>query len=54
MDKEIEKILTEILAKLHTIPCTFPERESDEYDAGYQEALRETRHIIKEFLLKTN
>lgn len=47
-----EKILQEILAKLHTIPCAFPERESDEYDLGYQEALREARNIIKDYLLK--
>ena len=49
---EEKKILVEILAKLHTIPSTFPERESDEYDLGYGDGLREARHIIKEYLLK--
>jgi hypothetical protein len=43
----MKKVLTEILSKLHTIPSSFPERESDEYDQGYQDALREVRHIIK-------
>ncbi len=49
----MEKALVEILVKLLTIPCSFPERESDEYDKGYQDALRECRHIIKEYLLSS-
>ena len=48
----MEQTLIEILAKLHTMPTSFPERESDEYDAGYAEALRDVRHIIKDYLLK--
>ena len=56
MKEETEKILIEILAKLHTIPTAFPERESDEYDydAGYSDAMREVRHLIKDYLLLVN
>ena len=46
--------LIEILAKLHTMPTVFPKYESDEYDKGYTDAVREVRHIIKDYLLKEN
>ncbi len=64
MNEEPQKTLTEILAKLHTIHFTYKVDEylkimeecsnfDDAFDAGYQEALRECRHIIKDYLLAT-
>lgn len=50
--RQTEKTITEILTKLYTIPCSFPMRESEEYDAGFQDALRECRYILKSYLLK--
>lgn len=49
--KYVESVLVKILAELHTTPSTFPERESDEYDQGFQEGLRVARHIIKQKIL---
>ncbi len=49
MSDETEKILIEILSKLHTInnlPVNI------DYDNGCQEGLRIARHIIKEKLLE--
>jgi hypothetical protein len=50
MKEETEKKIIEILAKLHTMPD--PESPTIEYEEGYYEALRDARHIIKDYLLK--
>lgn len=48
----MQLILVEILNKIHALPSQFPERESDEFDAGYSRAKAEIAFIIKEYLLK--
>lgn len=48
----LDKTLTEILAKLHTMPR--PANGTEEFDAGFYEGTRQARHIIKDFILKEN
>ncbi len=44
MQKEPQKTLTEILAKLHTIPNSFPEREKKLLDSFYLESKITEQH----------
>ncbi len=51
-NEQIEKVLVDILVKLHTIKV-FDGMENDgEYCNGFYEGLRQARHIIKEKLLE--
>ena len=57
MNQETEKILIEILAKLHTLPnpVSIPWDDllkQEKYEKGYYEALRDARHIVKEYILE--
>lgn len=49
MEKETEKILTEILVKLHT--RLIPMNANKDFNEGFYEGARQARHILKEYLL---
>ena len=41
-------IKSETLKEVENLPTTFPEKESDDYDAGYLKAKNDILEIIKE------